>query len=67
MIDPNVERVRALLDERSKAGILKYGTTTARTDLTRLQWLRHAQEELLDAAVYLQRLISDEEAQCSDS
>jgi len=54
MTDPHVESVRAV-------GIAKYGTTTARTDLSRLDWLRHAQEEALDLAVYLQRLIADEE------
>lgn len=61
MTDPHVESVRAKLAERSAVGIAKYGTTTARTDLSRLDWLRHAQEEALDLAVYLQRLIADEE------
>lgn len=65
VIDPHVEAVREKLHQRSQVGIAKYGTTTAREDLTRLQWLRHAQEEMLDAAVYLQRLIADEEAQCN--
>lgn len=60
MIDPIVESVRAKLHERSAAGIRKYGTTMARTDLSRIDWLRHAQEELLDGAVYLERLIQDE-------
>lgn len=59
--DPHVESVRAKLAERSAVGIAKYGTTTARADLSRLDWLRHAQEEALDLAVYLQRLIADEE------
>jgi hypothetical protein len=59
MSDPIVDFVRAKLAERSAAGIKKYGTTVARTDLTRLDWLRHAQEELLDGAVYLERLIQD--------
>lgn len=61
MTDPHVESVRAKLAERSAVGIAKYGTTTARTDLSRVQWLIHAQEEALDLAVYLQRLIVDEE------
>ena len=60
--DPIVERVRAKLAQRSAAGVRKYGTTMARTDLSHLDWLRHAQEELLDGAVYLERLIADAEA-----
>lgn len=66
MIDKHVEAVREKLHQRSQVGIAKYGTTTAREDLTRLQWLRHAQEEMLDAAIYLQRLIADDEAQCQN-
>ena len=58
--DPIVESVRGKLLRRSAAGIAKYGTTMERTDLSRLDWLRHAQEELLDGAVYLERLIQDE-------
>ncbi len=32
-----------------------------RTDLSRLDWLRHAQEEAMDLAVYLEKLIQLEE------
>lgn len=59
--DKNVRAVQELLAERARVGLLKYGVTTERGDFTRLQWLRHAQAEMLDGAVYLQRLISDEE------
>lgn len=58
--DRNVEAVRQMLLERSVTGLNKYGVTTQRTDLTRVQWLRHAQEEALDLAVYLQKLIEIE-------
>ena len=58
--DTNVESVRRKLLERSEAGIRKYGTTTNRGDLSRRQWLIHAQEEALDLAVYLERLIQEE-------
>ena len=61
MRDWIVERVRSKLADRSAAGIAKYGTTMERTDLTQLDWLRHAQEELLDGAVYLERLIQEQE------
>ncbi len=55
--DNHVESVRLKLLERSQRGILKYGTTTEREDLTESQWLQHAQEEALDLAVYLERLL----------
>jgi len=32
-----------------------------RKDLTKLQWLKHAQEEAMDLAVYLEKLIEEEE------
>ena len=60
-LDPNVERVMNRLADRAAAGLLKYGTDTTRQDLTRAQWLRHAQEEALDLAVYLERLIQQEQ------
>ena len=60
-IDPIVESVRAKLHQRSQAGIAKYGTMLTRTDLSRLEWLRHAQEEALDLANYLEVLIQAEE------
>ena len=57
--DRNVESVRQRLLSRSTVGIEKYGVTTDRAGLTSAQWLRHAQEEALDLAVYLEQLISD--------
>ena len=47
--------------KRSMACKSKYGTTMERTDLTRKEWLIHAQEEAMDLAVYLERLIQEEE------
>jgi hypothetical protein len=55
-IDPNVESVSNLLKSRMEVGFKKYGTTTERTDINLLGWLQHLQEELLDAAVYIERL-----------
>ena len=46
--------------ERSKLGESKYGVTMERNDLSRLEWLKHAQEEAMDLAVYLQKLIDIE-------
>lgn len=54
--DPNVERVRHQLYTRALEGMLKYGVTTERKDIDLLGWLQHLQEELLDAAVYIERI-----------
>ena len=47
--------------ERAEVGLYKYGTTMERTDLSRLDWLKHSQEELMDACVYIEKLINLEE------
>lgn len=60
MSDANVDRVRAKLLARAELGVTKYRVTTERIDLSRLQWLTHAQEEAMDLAVYLERLIQEE-------
>jgi hypothetical protein len=56
MIDKNVEAVKKLMTDRMQLGYIKYGVTTERTDIDLLGWLQHLQEELLDAAVYCERL-----------
>jgi len=56
MSDSNVVKVSDLLISRANRGLIKYGVTTERTDLNVLEWLQHLQEELLDAAVYIERL-----------
>ena len=47
--------------KRSEIGKEKYGVTMERQDLNRLEWLKHAQEEAMDVAVYLEKLIELEE------
>jgi len=37
----------------------KYGVTMERPDVATVEWLRHAQEEALDLAIYLERCIRD--------
>ena len=59
MIDKNVEEVRQKMKVRAEFGLQKYGVTTERDDLSYRDWLIHAQEEAMDLAVYLQRLIND--------
>jgi hypothetical protein len=51
--------VKTVVDKflsRSKLGIQKYGTTLDRTDLSVLDWIQHAQEEHMDAILYLEKL-----------
>lgn len=54
------DAVAAKLQKRAEVGRAKYGVTMERTDLSTLDWLIHAQEEAMDLAVYLERLIQDE-------
>jgi len=46
---------------RAEVGRRKYGTTMERNDLSIVEWLTHAQEEAMDLAVYLERLIQQME------
>ena len=41
---------------RSALGQEKYGVTLDRTDLSVKDWIQHAQEELMDAILYLEKL-----------
>jgi hypothetical protein len=42
--------------QRSEVGKKKYGVTLDRTDLGTLDWIQHAQEELMDGILYLEKL-----------
>ena len=42
--------------ERSRFGMEKYGTNLDRNDLSILDWIQHAQEEHMDAILYLEKL-----------
>lgn len=44
------------LRQREAAGLLKYGTTVDRKDLSGLDWAVHAQEEAMDLCLYLERV-----------
>jgi len=56
------DKVTEKIQSRAELGLNKYGLTMERTDLTTLEWLKHAQEEAMDSAVYLERLIQDYES-----
>ena len=58
MIDNIVERVVSLFRSRSQRGIEKYGTTLESNELSNIEWLQHLQEELMDAALYIEKIKS---------
>jgi hypothetical protein len=53
--DPVVENVMGKYHHRSRVGIEKYGTTLY--DNNTDEFLKHLQEELMDATLYLQKLM----------
>lgn len=55
-LDTHVESVRQAMYDRMQRGYAKYGVTTERTDIDLMGWLQHLQEELMDAAVYVERI-----------
>ncbi|MQG05390.1 MAG: hypothetical protein FI728_02740 [SAR202 cluster bacterium] len=55
-MDKNVENVVSQLRAREERGLSKYGVNTERTDLSTLEWLQHLQEELMDGAVYVEKI-----------
>ena len=55
-MDKNVENVVSQLRALEERGLSKYGVNTERTDLSTLEWLQHLQEELMDGAVYVEKI-----------
>jgi hypothetical protein len=53
------DRVIAKIEARAELGRQKYGKTMTRKDLTFRQWVTHLQKELLDAAIYAEKLIDE--------
>jgi hypothetical protein len=56
MSDSIVNSVVNKFLSRSEIGIKKYGTTLDRDDLSTIDWITHAQEELMDGILYLEKL-----------
>ena len=55
-VDPILIKVYGKYQERSNAGIKKYGTTLENNSLPLMDWLNHLQEELMDATLYIEKL-----------
>lgn len=45
--------------DRAIAGKKKYGTDMDRKDLHTGEWLQHLQEEMMDATLYVEKLIQE--------
>ena len=54
--DGIVEDVKYIMDKRSEEGQKEYGTTLADSPDGFYRWLNELQTELLDAALYIQKL-----------
>jgi hypothetical protein len=54
--DSVVNSIISQFAERSRVGLEKYGTTLDRTDLSILDWVQHAQEEMMDGILYLEKI-----------
>jgi hypothetical protein len=55
-LDSVVTSVINSFKQRAEFGQKKYGTNLDRTDLSVLNWIQHAQEEHMDAILYLEKL-----------
>jgi hypothetical protein len=55
-LDSVVTAVINSFKQRAEFGQKKYGTNLDRTDLSVLEWIQHAQEEHMDAILYLEKL-----------
>lgn len=55
-MDSIVRSVIEKFAKRSEFGKQKYGTDLDRSDLGVLDWITHAQEELMDGILYLEKL-----------
>jgi len=59
MQDKHIQNVKQKFESRSQAGISKYNTTLERTDIDLEGWLIHLQEECMDAAGYIERILEE--------
>lgn len=53
------DNVCAKIQKRAEVGFKKYGVGITRVDFTLLKWLQYLQEELMDAAIYVERVMAE--------
>lgn len=54
--DSIVQSIIGKFIARAEKGKQKYGTDLDRNDLTTPEWIEHAQDELMDGILYLEKL-----------
>jgi hypothetical protein len=54
--DSIVDSILNKFVDRAEMGFTKYNNTLDRKDLDKVEWINHAQEELMDGILYLERL-----------
>lgn len=54
--DSIVDTILNKFVDRAEMGFSKYNNTLDRKDLSKVEWINHAQEELMDGILYLERL-----------
>ncbi len=57
--DSIVDSILNKFVDRAEMGFNKYNNTLDRKDLNKVEWINHAQEELMDAILYLEKLKQD--------
>jgi hypothetical protein len=57
-MDTIVTSVIKKFEKRAGEGLEKYCTNLDRTDLKTIDWIEHAQDELMDGILYLEKLKS---------
>ena len=53
------DKVCEKIQERAEVGLKKYGVGVTRKDFSFLKWLVYLQEELMDAVVYIERVMEE--------
>jgi hypothetical protein len=66
-VDSIVKSVITKFVGRAKVGLEKYGTDLDRQDLKTVDWITHAQEELMDGILYLEKLKHEYTKSSSDN
>lgn len=54
--DSVVDAILNKFVDRAEKGFTKYNNTLDRKDLSKLDWINHTQDELMDGILYLERL-----------
>jgi hypothetical protein len=65
--DSVVDAILNKFVDRAEMGFKKYNNTLDRKDLSKVEWINHAQEELMDGILYLERLKQEIDDQTTES